>query len=165
MKLYSYKIFERNLLVPRNIEGRKEKQLNMIYKQLQQEVVEGELDLRNIPITNLGNVKKITGWLDLVGNKTLKSLGNLEYIGGGLYLTDSNIEDLGNLKRITSWLDLKGNKTLKSLGNLEYVGGSLYLQNTNIEDLGNLKKCEVIYLSSDTKIPPEQYKNFNYTFK
>ena len=165
MKLYSYKLFERNLLIPRNIEGRKEKYFQMIYKQLQQEVVDGSLDLLNVQITNLGNVKIINNSLLLFDNKTLKSLGDLEIVNGDTHLEETNIEDLGNLKEINSLLDLDGNKTLKSLGNLERVGGYLWLRNTNIEDLGNLKVCKELWLSKDTKIPKKQYEKFNYKLR
>ena len=195
-------MFERNLLVPRNVESRKEKQLQMIYRQLQQEIIDGDLMIENIPITNLGNVKKIHGRLDLYENKTLKSLGNLEYVSNTINLTDTNIEDLGNLKvvdmiiltqnknlkslgsieyaktsvilnntnvedlgnlKVVDWtLRLNENKTLKSLGNLEQVGGHLILNDTNIEDLGNLKVLGSLWLSKDTKVPKEQYEEFNY---
>ena len=198
----NYKIFEKNLLIPRNVEGRKEKQLQMIYRLLQQDVIDGDLDLDDVQITNLGKVKRINGELNLENNKTLKSLDNLEYvkwlsaeesaledlgnlkkiekklylrwnknlkslgkleiINGDFWATETILEDLGNLKKVNGYISLKYNKKLKSLGNLEYVGGELWLEKTNIEDLGNLKECNNILLSKDTKIPPEQYKKFNY---
>ena len=71
----------------------------MINKQLQQEVIDGDLEVLNTPITNLGNVKRIDGRLDLDGNRTLKSLGILEYVGNNIWLRHTNIEELGNLKQ------------------------------------------------------------------
>ena len=139
-----YKVFERNLLVPRNIEGRKEKQLQMIYKQLQQEVIDDDLYFGKIPITNFGKVKIINGDLYLNKNKTLKSLGNLESVYGYLSLEYTNVEDLGNLEYVKDWL---------------------YLSNSNIEDLGNLKSCNRLVLTKDTKVPEEQYKKFNYQIR
>ena len=69
-----------------------------------QEKIEGDLDLDNIQITILGNVKVVTGWISLKFNKTLKSLGNLESCIE-LYIEKSNIEDLSNLKSCNGiWL-------------------------------------------------------------
>ena len=82
-------MFERNLLVPRNVEGRKEKKLQLINRQLQQEVVDGDLEIFNTPITNLGNVKVVYGNLDLEGNKTLKSLGNIESVNDIVRLSNN----------------------------------------------------------------------------
>ena len=70
----------------------------MVYKQLQQEVIEYDLILDELPITNLGNVKRFNEDIYLSNNKTLKSLGNLEYVRRNLWLYNTNIEDLGNLK-------------------------------------------------------------------
>ena len=160
----NYKIFEKNLLIPRNVETRKEKQLKMVYKQLQQEIFDGDLMIESVPITNLGNVKIINGELDLTDNKTLKSLGDLEKVDERLYLMHSTIEDLGNLKYVGLSIYVSFNKTLKSLGNLEECL-VLYLNESNVEDLGNLKKCNMLILSEDTKVPPEQYSKFIHIFK
>jgi hypothetical protein len=46
-------------------------------------------------------------------------------------LCDSSIKSLGNLESVGGNLDLRGT-SIKSLGNLESVGGSLYLYRTPI---------------------------------
>ena len=114
---------KKNLLIPRNIKGRQEKYLQIMYKILKQEYVDNNLRILETPITNLGNVKYVRWSLNLDNNKTLKSLGNLEFVNG--------------------WVSIC---------------------NTNIEDLGNLESCEILFLSRNTKTPPEQYENFNYRF-
>lgn len=119
-------------------------------------------------------VKKIKGDANFVGS-SLKSLGNLEYVGGNLVL-GSQILDLGNLKEvggdfsnycgIGSYKGLCNIKTLgglkkiggdmhfydsrlESLGDLEFVGKSLHLnESKKLKSLDNLKKvCESLYLT------------------
>jgi len=81
----------------------------------------------------------IGGNLDLYGNESLQSLGNLEYVGGYLNLSESDIKTLGNLVRVEGGLNLMRCFNLQSLGNLEYVGGLFYLYgNENLQSLGNL---------------------------
>ena len=120
----------------------------------------GDLNLRGSDIKSLGNLVRVEGNLDLYGNESFQSLGNLEYVGSYLNLRYTKIETLGNLVRVEGDLDLMscknlvslGNleyvgdgldlfdcKNLKSLGNLEYVGGRLDLWRTDIKTLGNLK--------------------------
>jgi hypothetical protein len=61
----------------------------------------------------------------------IKSLGNLESVGGSLDLRSSSVETLGNLKSVKGDFYLQGN-AIKSLGNLESVGGDLRLYKTPI---------------------------------
>jgi len=82
-------------------------------------------------------------------DSTLKSLHNVESIGGNLVLGE-NIEDLGNLKGIGGdFYDLQSN--IKTLGKIDSIGGNLTL-GENIEDLGNLN-----FVGGDAK--------FDYTKK
>ena len=84
-----------------------------------------------------GNPKwKILDDLDL-DNSSIKTLGNLQYVGGGLFLRNTPIESLGNLQSVGGYLDLS-HSPIESLGNLESVGGGLFLRNTPIKSLGNL---------------------------
>ena len=114
-----------NIFVPRHeTDNRQEKYLQKINKILQQEVFIGDLDLRNLPITSLGNLREVTG---------------------SLYLENTKITSLGKLEKV-EYLDLENTK-ITSLGNLEKVG-SLSLQNTPITSLGNLKKVNYLYLQN-----------------
>jgi hypothetical protein len=83
--------------------------------------IRGDLDLRQLSIKSLENLEYVGGYLDL--NKApIKSLGNLKYVGGDFDLYDTSIESLGNLKHVGGFLDLES-ASIKSLENLEYVGG------------------------------------------
>ena len=87
---------EENLLIPRRLDGRRELYLKQIRKQLQQNHIEGDLNLMGVKeITDLGNVETISGALILIGSN-IKSLGHLTTVGK-LWLPGSQIESLGNL--------------------------------------------------------------------
>jgi len=130
---------QENIFVPHNLEGREQQKIDRMKRLLRKKVIDGNLDLRNIPITSLGNVEVVNGNLYLGGNKTLKSLGKLKRVEGSLGLPNTNVEDLGSLEYVGDALWLFENKTLKSLGNLKRVEGYLDLTNTNVEDFGNLE--------------------------
>ena len=90
------------------------------------------LGIEPYKLIEMGLVKSLSDDLDL-RNTPIKSLGNLEYVGGSLYLENSSIEDLGNLKHVGGNLELQ-NTPIKSLGNLEYIGEYLNIFNTPISD-------------------------------
>jgi hypothetical protein len=96
-----------------------------------------DLDLDNSSIKTLGNLQSVGGFLNL-GNSSIKSLGNLQSVGGDLYLDGTPIESLGNLMSVGGYLELR-NTPIESLGNLMSVGGYLDLKNSSIESLGNLQ--------------------------
>ena len=86
----------------------------------------------------MGNIQRVEGTITLY-HSDVKSLGNLEYVGGSLYSeTPSKIQSLGYLKKVGCDINLQGSN-IKSLRNLEYVGRNLFLHNSSVEDLGNLK--------------------------
>jgi len=74
----------------------------------------------------------ITGNLYLE-NTDIKSLGNLQSVGGELDLYKTNIQSLGNLQSVGGFLNLTYSE-IQSLGNLQYVGGSLGLRNTSLSE-------------------------------
>ncbi|MCF6240249.1 MAG: hypothetical protein L3J74_02760 [Bacteroidales bacterium] len=74
-----------------------------IEKILKENEVLDELEIGDLPIKSLYNLKEI-GVLNLENNKTLKSLGKLEK-ADNLNLYNTNIKDLGNLKDIKYFLD------------------------------------------------------------
>jgi len=79
---------EEEIFVPYNIEERKGKRLQQIYKMLQQKHIEGDLDLRDMDITNLGKLESISGFLDLERTK-ITSLRNLKEVGEYLDLENT----------------------------------------------------------------------------
>ena len=133
------------VLIPRMLEGRRERYIKLIRTQLQHKHIDGELYLRDLPeITDLSNVETVSGCLDLE-NSNVKSLGNLQSVGGDLYLGYSKITSLGNLKS---------------------VGGSLYIGYSKITSLGNLQKVGgTIWLSKNHKISEELIIEYRKKFK
>ena len=103
--------------------------------------IDGNLDLRKSTIKSLGNLESVGGELDLRYCEELSDLGNLKYVGEGLDLTETPIKSLGVLKSVGGYLDLSHTQ-ITSLGDLEEVDGDLYLNNTSIESFGKLKSVE-----------------------
>lgn len=95
------------------------------------EEIIGDLGFSESNIRDLGKLRRVEGsiWIaqPLEGVFTnLKSLQELEYVGGDLSIKNSSIENLGKLKHVGGNLNLR--KTIvKSLGNVEFIGGNLFL--------------------------------------
>ena len=99
--------------------------------------VKGNIDLKGSLIESLGSIERTDGNIDLSEPNKLKSLGNLEFIGGYFNASGGDINDMGNVKQIIKFANF-GNSKIQSLGNLESVGGSLFLKNSVVNNLGNL---------------------------
>ncbi len=132
----------------RNIGERKEKQALKAYKIIEDYIKNGsvgDLDLSNITIKTLGNLERVGGNLTLFGCTSLTSLGNLERVGGRLNSYNcTSLKDLGKLKEVGESLILENCSSLTSLGNLKEVGMGLNLENcTSLTSLGNLKEVVV----------------------
>ena len=107
------------------------------------------VNLRNSKITDLGKLKKVYGSISL--NKSIKSMGHLEFLGSNLFISNTNVEDLGNITEIDGTLNLEDDQTkclLKSLGKLQKVR-RLYINSRCLQDLGDLE--EVIELKMGPK--------------
>ena len=115
------KTLSEDILVPRRIEERQTVRLKSIQRLLQQTLIEGDLDLRDLPITDLGK---------------------LEHVRGNLDLTNTRIIDLGNLKYVEGWLDLS-NVPVVSLGKLIYVGKTLLMWGTPITQMTKIQMDEI----------------------
>ena len=114
---------EENILIPRNLENRREEYLKHVRKLLQQKHVAGGIDLSDVPeIDSLGNVEIIDG--DLILNDTITSLGNLKEVKGRLDMSyNKKVKTLGNLERVHGYLWLNDNiKTIDSMGKLKCAG-------------------------------------------
>ena len=101
-------------------------------------IITGYLDLFNSNIKSLGNLQSVGGNLYLINTK-IESLGNLQSVGGFLNLYNTNIQSLGNLQSVGGYLDLRGTK-IESLGNLQSVGGNLYLNRTPLSKITTEKE-------------------------
>lgn len=124
-------------------------ELELIEKLNKVKIFDSDLIIRGEAITNLGKIERINGTLGInnsgienLGNlieiqkdfwisshtvfSNLKSLDNLEVVGGDLNLRYSNITNLGSLKKVGGKLNLR-DTPIRDLGLLEYVGGDLFL--------------------------------------
>jgi len=120
------------------IRGEHLKKLNGI------KTINGFLGISDSAIENLGELVEIKGdlWTSFNSiNSPLKSLHNLEKIGGDALLRYSNIIDLGNLSYVGGKLSLRDTKII-NLGNLKYVGGDLFLPK-HLKDSLDLSEIEV----------------------
>ncbi len=135
------------------------------------EKVNGFLGVSDSTIESFGTLKEVKGNLFISTNtvfSNIKSLDNLEVVGGDLILRYSNIEDLGALKKVGGKLSLRDTK-IKNLGLLEFVGGDLFLPK-RIEkeiDLTNLTVKGKIKFWNDSKtkekiIPKSEMGYFDY---
>lgn len=147
------------------IRGEKIKRLEKIEK------VNGFLGVSDSTIESFGTLKEVKGNLFISINtvfSNIKSLDNLEFVGGDLILRYSNVEDLGALKKVGGKLSLR-DTNIKNLGSLEFVGGDLFLPK-RIEkeiDLSNLIVKGKIKFWNDSKtrekiLPKNEIGYFDY---
>lgn len=114
----------------------------------------GELNLSVYAheITSLGNLREVSGYLNVAGCTNLVSLGELTFVGGTINL--NGCEKLANLGKLHTVgvsnvnsasttsrgsLDLEGCHNLKSLSNLTNVGWTINIYPCkNLIDIGKL---------------------------
>lgn len=122
---------------------------NELKKKARSSVINGDIIIRGEQVKEITNIKKINGSfgisdsaVEFLGNlievtgdfwisirtvfSPLKSLGNLEKIGGDANFRYSNICELGNLEHVGGKLSLR-DTSITTLSNLQFVGGDLYL--------------------------------------
>ena len=105
---------DNKIIIPRNIEGRKEKHLQIIYQNIQDYIKAGSkthLHLSRTPITSLPD--------------------NLKKVGGSLNLSNSKIESLPDNLQVEKYLSLYNTK-IKTLPSNLQVDGTLDLRRTEI---------------------------------
>jgi hypothetical protein len=66
----------------------------------------------------------------------LIEMGVVKSYDGDLYLDDPLVKSLGNLEKVGGCLDLQ-NTPIESLGNLKYVGGTLYIRDSSLIKLSD----------------------------
>jgi len=109
--------------------------------------IHNDICIEGSKIRSLGGIKKIYGNLNVICNKYLTNLGELNYIKKDLWGRDCKLKSLGKLEKVGGSIDLK-NSTIKSLGELSRVGRKLNLRDTDILDLGSLS-----YVGGDLFLP------------
>jgi hypothetical protein len=103
-------------------------------------VITGDLDLGS-DIKSLSNIETVGGEI-YFGNSfsTLEDLGKIEVINGGyLFSPPTKIKKFDYLKTINGNLDISPTSFIESLGSLEVINGSLEAINSDLNSLGNLK--------------------------
>lgn len=82
----------------------------------------------------------------------LKTLGNIEYIGGMLDVVGSDVEDFGKVRYVGKSVLAKNSK-VKNLGQIETIGGCVSMDEFDCEDLSNLKhvKGNIYFMDSKVK--------------
>jgi hypothetical protein len=120
------------ILVPRRPEGRKEKQMDIINKIIQQYIKDGSkgnLNLDNTPLSSLpDNLVKVGGYLNLSSTKITSLPDNLQ-IGGSFLLFNTKITSLPDNLKVVGKLDLSNSK-INSIPNNLQVDGTLSLYDT-----------------------------------
>jgi hypothetical protein len=105
---WSHILGAENILIPRRSpEERQQKRMLSINRILNQKHIDGDLDLHNTPITDLGQLESVGGNLDLF-DTPITNLGQLESVGGYLYLSGTPITNLGQLESVGGDLNLSG---------------------------------------------------------
>ena len=122
------------ILVPRRSpEERQKNHAIATQKKIQQYIKDGsqgDLYLRNTPITSLPDNLKVGGGLYLYNTKITSLPDNLK-VGGYLYLVNTKITSLPDNLQVGGYLDLNNTKITSLPDNLQ-VGGGLGLSNTPI---------------------------------
>jgi hypothetical protein len=124
------------ILIPRNVEGRKEKLKRIHWRRVLKYIkngCRGDLDLRKTPLEFLPNdLTSVGGYLDLSYSKIKKLPDKLEKIGESLFLSNTLIEFLPNNLIVNGCLYLSCSRIKKLPDNLK-IGESLFLDVTSIE--------------------------------
>ena len=135
----NFKIFNENILVPRNIEGRKEKLKQMNIKMLSQEVINGDLRLDGSFMdidTKFIKLKKVNGSVILEGGQWTEIpewLKDVE-IGGAFSCSSNKLTTLKNCPQAIGgsfWCSF--NKLMSLEGCPKFIGGTFYCFNSKIK--------------------------------
>lgn len=128
-----------NLLVPRNIEGRKEKLKQMNIKLLSQEVIDGNLDLDESFMdidSKFVKLKKVNGYISLNGYKWIEIptwLSNIE-INGCFWCSDNKLTTLKNCpQKIRGVFSCSYNQLTSLEGCPETIGEDFYCHNNKVK--------------------------------
>ena len=109
----------------------------MTYKGLEYDLNENEyiiIDNQWKALNYKGNKKVLlNGNLDLRGNRTITSLGNIVAVSGYVDLENSKAISLKNLEYVGGWADFYSSETT-STDKLKYIGGDAYFRNSRIKD-------------------------------
>lgn len=121
-----------------------------------QGVIEGDIVIRGNEIKSLGALKIINGNLGVDSNSLL-NLGELSYVKNDFWISNAqNLKSLCNLEKVGGNLSLRYSDII-DLGKLKNVGHKLSLRDTNVENISNLKSVKILFL-------PKRFKDKNIDF-
>ena len=124
-----------DILIPRRLEGRKERYKRIIYQKIQQYIKngsKGDLNLSGATIEYLpDNLTIVNGDL-IMDHSKIVSLNNLHTVTDHLSLWCTPIQSLGNLKVVGGTISLDGS-LVEHLDNLRFVGEDLWIRDTPLE--------------------------------
>ena len=155
-----------NLLVPRNLEGRKEKLKQMNIKLLSQEVINGGLDLDESFMdidAKFVKLKKVNGFVWLTGEKWTEIPEWLKdvKITGNFYCSSNELITMKNCpQKIGDDLYCRDNNLISLEGCPEYIGGTFNCSNNKLTTLQYCpKKVGGNFICNNNKIQLELPEN------
>lgn len=105
-------------------------------------IIKGDLNIyQNYSLESLGNLKEVTGILNIINCEKLKTLNKLTTTRKLVASDCLSLESLGNLEWVNFHVKLDGCKNLKSLGKLKHGAIFINLEECeNLKDLGQLEE-------------------------
>ena len=164
----NFKQFNENLLVPRNLEGRKDKLKQLNIKMLSQEVIDGDIQFDNSFMDidpKFVKVKKVIGFVCLDGGKWTEIpewLKNVE-ISESFDCSGNELTSLKNCpQNIGGSFYCLDNKLISLEGCLKFVGLNFYCsrnQLTSLEGCPEIIEGDLICVNNKIKLElPENVK-------
>ena len=118
--------------------------------------INGNIVIKGSYIKSLGSLKKVYGNLGIDSNSLL-NLGDLNYVKNNFWISSAkNLKSLNNLEKIGGNMSLRYS-SIQDLGKLWKVGNKLSLRDTIVEDISCLKEVNVLFL-------PKRFKEINIAF-
>jgi hypothetical protein len=119
-------------------------------------IIKGDIVIRGNEIESLGNLKQIQGNFGIDSN-SLSDLGDLKYVDYDFWVSNAqNLKSLKNLETVGGDLSLRYSEII-DLGKLTRVGKKLSLRDTKIKNISSLKIVKVLFL-------PKRFKDKNIDF-
>jgi hypothetical protein len=116
----------------------------------------GDIVIRGNNIKSLGDLKKVYGNLGIDSN-SLSDLGELNYVKNDFWISSAkNLKSLNNLERVGGNMSLRYSN-IKDLCKLWRVGNKLSLRDTRVKNISSLKEVKVLFL-------PKRFKEINIDF-
>lgn len=118
--------------------------------------IHGDIVIIGNDIKSLGSLKKVYGNL-VIDSNSLLDLGDLNYVKNDFWISSANnLKSLYNLERVGGNMSLRYSN-IHDLGKLWRVGNKLSLRDTRVKNISCLKEVKVLFL-------PKRFKETNIDF-